>query len=180
MATLKNTFTCRDAKLWKILYTSLVRPHLEYAAPVWNPTANHKGNVKAIELVQQRATKVGQSKVEYWKRLRILGLSTHADRRARGDCIEMYKLINNPDSPEVVIPFGQSFISTRRNSKALVLNKNTARQINDYATAVRCRLAFLTNRVNTLWNSLPSSVVESPNLNSFKNNFDRHVAQLPH
>ena len=34
---LKNAFVCRDSELWKKLYVSLIRPHLEYAVSVWNP-----------------------------------------------------------------------------------------------------------------------------------------------
>jgi hypothetical protein len=34
---LKNAFVCRDVDLWKNMYVSLVRPHLEYAVSVWKP-----------------------------------------------------------------------------------------------------------------------------------------------
>jgi len=31
----KKTSVCRDVDIWKTLYASLVRPHLEYAVSVW-------------------------------------------------------------------------------------------------------------------------------------------------
>ena len=34
------------------------------------------------------------------------------------------------------------------------------------------RLNFFTNSVNNQWNSLPDNVIESSNLNNFKNNLD--------
>ncbi len=38
LGMLVKTFTSRDAELWKMLYVSLVRPHLEFASLVWNPS----------------------------------------------------------------------------------------------------------------------------------------------
>jgi ribonuclease P/MRP protein subunit RPP40 len=56
---LKRTFTCRDEKLWKNLYVSLVRPHLEFASTVWNPYLS--GDIKALEKVQERALRIPSS-----------------------------------------------------------------------------------------------------------------------
>ena len=46
LGMLKKTFTSRDALLWKMLYVSLVRPHLEFAAPIWN--SHTKGDIKTF------------------------------------------------------------------------------------------------------------------------------------
>ena len=35
LGILKRSFVSRESKLWKNLYTSLVRPHLEYTSSVW-------------------------------------------------------------------------------------------------------------------------------------------------
>ena len=40
LGSLSRTFVCRDTKLWRFLYVSLVRPHLEFAAPIWNNNSN--------------------------------------------------------------------------------------------------------------------------------------------
>ena len=48
LGMLKKTFMCRDSDLWKKLYISLVRPHLEYAVQVWNPYL-----AKDIELIEK-------------------------------------------------------------------------------------------------------------------------------
>ena len=53
---LKKTFVCRDVDLWRNLYVSLVRPHLEYAVQVWNP--NLVEDALKAEVVQRRATKI--------------------------------------------------------------------------------------------------------------------------
>ncbi|CAF1134095.1 unnamed protein product, partial [Brachionus calyciflorus] len=52
----KRSFKCCDKLIIKKLYTSLVRPHLEYAVPVWNPY--FKKDINRIEGVQRRATKM--------------------------------------------------------------------------------------------------------------------------
>jgi hypothetical protein len=179
LATLKNTFTCRDKHLWSILYTSLIRPHLEYAAPIWNPTSEDSGLVKSLEAVQRRATKVGQPRLDYETRLNNLNLTKHAERRARGDCIELFKLIKlsgTPDELEVVLPLNSSTATTRRNNKALVRDRYRARTVNDFGPAVGFRHSFLTNRVNPHWNNLPSEVVDSPDVNTFKNNYDKYCS----
>jgi hypothetical protein len=37
IAQIRNSFRYFDADLVRLLYVSLVRPHLEFAVPVWNP-----------------------------------------------------------------------------------------------------------------------------------------------
>ncbi|XP_047127838.1 uncharacterized protein LOC124808671 [Hydra vulgaris] len=52
---LKHTFECRDASLWKQLYSTYVRPLLEIAISAWNPHLVKDEQV--IEKIQHRATK---------------------------------------------------------------------------------------------------------------------------
>ena len=59
LGILKNTFVSRDANLWKKLYTTYVRPQLEYAVPVWSPYM-HK-DIDCLEKIQHRATKIPHS-----------------------------------------------------------------------------------------------------------------------
>ena len=55
LAMLRKAFVFWDVNTTKRLHTVFVKPHLEYAACVWNPNA--KKEVKSIEKVQQRVTK---------------------------------------------------------------------------------------------------------------------------
>ncbi len=50
----KSAFMCRDLRLWTRLYSTYIRPHLEFAAPVWN--VYMKGDIDTLEKVQRRAT----------------------------------------------------------------------------------------------------------------------------
>ena len=68
----------------KLLYTSLVRPHLEFAAPIWSPY--YRKDILKLENVQHRATRIhGFKGVCYEDRLQNFGLTE------RGDMIQYYK-----------------------------------------------------------------------------------------
>ena len=71
-----RTFTYLDAEMFKTLFTSIVRPILECAAPIRNPYS--RKHIIAFENVQRRATKLipGLNKMEYEDRLRTLKLPT--------------------------------------------------------------------------------------------------------
>ena len=53
---LKRTFYSRDRSLWRNLYVSLVRPHLEFTVQAWNPYLEK--DIIKIEKVQIRASKI--------------------------------------------------------------------------------------------------------------------------
>ena len=97
LGMLKRTFVSRDMDLWRNLYVSLVRPHLEYAIQVWKP--NLVGDVSRIEAVQRRETKISPclKNFNYEERLRRMRLTSLSDRRIRGDLIEMFKVVNGID-----------------------------------------------------------------------------------
>ena len=42
ISQLRNSFMYFDAELVRLLYVSFIRPHLEYAIPVWNPLISLK------------------------------------------------------------------------------------------------------------------------------------------
>ena len=89
---LRRSFVHLDKDMFKKLFTSMVRPHLEYGAPIWNP--HTKKNIDAIENVQRRASKriPWLSHLTYKQRLEAIKLPTLQYRRYRGDMIETYKM----------------------------------------------------------------------------------------
>jgi ribonuclease P/MRP protein subunit RPP40 len=92
LGLIKHTFTSLDEKSMKLLYTSLVRPHLEYAFQIWNPY--YDKDIKLVENVPKIATKICFPKgVSYEKRLEKMNLTNLVDRRLRGDLIQMFILI---------------------------------------------------------------------------------------
>jgi ribonuclease P/MRP protein subunit RPP40 len=94
---MKSSFMCRDEHLWKQLYTTYIRPLLEFAAPAWNVYQDQ--DIKCLERIQRRATKVSQNlkHLSYERRLATLGLSTREERRVRGACIQLFKILTSRD-----------------------------------------------------------------------------------
>ena len=89
---------CRSHDVMVNIYKSLIRPHLEYCVQLWAP-APHYGNWKLIidiENVQRKYTRLidGVGLKTYQERLKCLDLTTLLERRARGDLIETFKILN--------------------------------------------------------------------------------------
>ena len=54
MGIIRRTYTYLDPQSFELLFKSLVRPRLEYGAPIWNPRL--KRDITELEEVQRRAT----------------------------------------------------------------------------------------------------------------------------
>ena len=78
---LKNSFSYFDVDLGRLLYVSLIRPHLENAVSVWNP--HLKKDIDQLENIQQRATRLCPSnkKKTYEDRLKVMRLTTLVTRK---------------------------------------------------------------------------------------------------
>jgi hypothetical protein len=90
-----NRIKTWNVQTFRILYTTFVRPHLEYAASAWSPY--HTKDIKLLEQVQRRATKLVKEfkHLPYAERLNAIGLTTLATRRTIGDLIDYFKIVNN-------------------------------------------------------------------------------------
>ena len=79
----------------KALYITQVRPHLEYATPVWDPHLSK--DINALESVQRFASKVCTKKwrdVSYDERLKLLNIDALQSRRSQLKLYYLYKIIN--------------------------------------------------------------------------------------
>ena len=74
MGLIQRSFSFLDKHLFKKLYVTFVRPHLEYAQAVWSPHLSKYINI--IENVKIRATKQvdGLKGLSYSEQLKILDL----------------------------------------------------------------------------------------------------------
>ena len=101
LGAIRRSFTYLDSTILLRLYTSLIRPQLEYANPVWSP--RYKRDISNLENVQKRATKLIPElrEMPYKERLKKLKLPTLVYRRLRGDMIEVYKLTQQKYDPDV-------------------------------------------------------------------------------
>jgi ribonuclease P/MRP protein subunit RPP40 len=168
LGMLTRTFEYRDLDIIKSLYTTFVRPHLEFAVAVWNPYL--KGDIEILEKVQRRATKLvlNLKNLAYEDRLVAMNLTTLETRRERGDLIQLYKLIHGFDCvnwPSCInlTPPTFELIQSRRHKMQLQreLVRNCVPRHN-----------YFTNRVVNNWNKLPGQIVYAPTVNSIKAQID--------
>ena len=124
MGAIRRSFTDLNSDNFRNLFTTMICPHLEYAAVVWSP--HMKKDIQLIENVQRRATKLPKiSNLPYSERLRQLDLPTLRYRRIRGDMIEVFKILKYYDSDPNQILQRHTSSATRGHSLKLLRSKAT-------------------------------------------------------
>ena len=94
---LKKSIQSRSLPIWKLLYTTYIRPHLEFAATVWNPFL--KDDISTLDAVQRKVTKTVTNlrHLPYDDRCKAFNITKLDLRRTRGDLIQMYKINKHLD-----------------------------------------------------------------------------------
>ena len=171
---IKNCFKYLDADMFKTLYKSLIRPHLEYASPIWSPTA--KGEILRLEGVQRRATKLvpGITRLPYIERLKQLQLPTLEYRRIRQDQILLFNYIQQN------IKLDTSTHCTICNSQSMFTPITSGTRGHPYRFTIHrhpnIRNRFYSTRAIPLWNQLDETTVMAPTLNQFKNKLSQDAS----
>ena len=165
MGLIRRSFSFLDGETFKKLYTSFVRPHLEYANPVWSP--HLRKHIRLLESVQERASKLvdGMKNLEYTERLKKLDLPTLQHRRQRGDMIQVWNHFNTYDRSTLSPRFRPIPRVSRKHPFQLTRNK-----AKDGTLGVQSNSFYF--RVANEWNELDHKVVESQNINTFKARID--------
>jgi len=124
-------------------------------------------DIDALERVKHYATKLVKSlsALPYEDRLVSLQLQLLYCCRQRRDLIEAFKILNGFMNVQIGTTFTLSTTQlTRGHPFKLFKNRSN----------LELRRHYFTNRVVNLWNSLPSHVVCSPTVNSFKLRLDNY------
>ena len=164
LAIVRKTFDYMDCTTFNYIFKGLIRPHLEYAAPIWSP--HHIKQKEILENVQRRATKMvpGLAQLSYSERLKKLKLPTLAYRRIRGDMIQVYKLTSGCYDSSVPSLLTHSTTGLRGHSKKLYITRSD-KDIRKYNFSVR---------VQKIWNSLPDQVVNAKDIINFEKSLDSY------
>lgn len=159
MGLISRFFTFMDRTTFRLLCTSLVRPHVEYANQSWNPQL--RKHIDLIENVQRRATKLvpGMKDFSYEERLELLNLSTLSYRRLRGVMIEVCKIVSGKYN-EAVSQFLPMLTDSSTHGHSYRIYKRRSR--------LNLRKNNSTRRVIAAWNSLPQDIASAASVKVLK------------
>ena len=165
---IKRQFKYRNKDTVLQLFTSLVRPHLEYAVQFWAP--NLQKDIERLEAVQARATKLIPTlrHFGYRRRLERLNLFDLQTRRLRGQLIETFKILKGITAIDFNNLFTLNTNQTRGNGYKLELKRYNTTQCGN----------FFTYKIASSWNKLPADVVNSNTVDEFKKKLDKIIKTL--
>ena len=155
---IRRSFLCRNPAFISDMFKIYVRPHLEYVVEVWNP--RDRGDVLKMEKIQNKMTRMIPmgNRIPPEERNAILGLTSHENRRLRGDLINMFKHIED-----------ESLFKLRNNPRF----RGHSKTIRVPMSRCLVKKHSFSGRAINDWNNLPESVVSARNVNDFKNKLDR-------
>ena len=159
LGIVKRAFYNMGPKIFVDLFKSIVRPHLEYASPVWSPSTREE--IVLLEGVQRRGTSKlrGLRGLKYQDRLKKIGLPTLEYRRLRADLIQVYRLFEGIDDLDI-----QTIFSLDTGERT----RHHPRKIYKGRWKYVLKRDSFQCRVITQWNQLEYDTVMAPSLNAFK------------
>ena len=156
----RNLWSC-PTKVKSLAYTSLVRPHLEYAATVWDP--HTKKDKEKLERVQNQAARFCMN--DYDRNTSVTKLKGQLqwnlleERRKKARLCMMYKMNNKL----VDVPTTKYLVPAQKRTRGSHDHK-----FQSYQPRIEAFKNSFFPRTITDWNMLSSSTVEAPSLDSFK------------
>ena len=135
LGLVQRTIKHRSPDLMVHLYKRLVRPHLEYCSPVWNP--HYRKDKLLLERVQHRFTRLSDDlkNLLYSDRLNKLRLWSLEERRNRADLIELFKMVRGLSSVPLQTYFQLAVgRNTRGHGWKLVKAHSTCDAIKDFTS----------------------------------------------
>ena len=145
------------------LYVALVRPHLEYAAQVWNP--HLVKDINSLESVQKFALRICSKNYHetYQNLLNVYQVPTLQNRRLFLCLCTFYSIVNKLVSfpTETVLPPTSAGTSTSSR------NYNPSAYRVPHAHLNGLKFSFFANTVR-IWSNLPHEAVNSQDITTFK------------
>jgi hypothetical protein len=158
------------------LYCVYVRPLLEYCSPIWSPYTLEL--IDLLENVQRTFTRrlPGLVNLNYSERLVYLNLPLLELRRLRADCNLMYNIMHNKFyTMQNLFNLRSDAVSTN-----VITRGHNLRVFAQYSNCNIVKYSFF-HRITNVWNALPNSVVNAPNIKLFNEHLlDTHLLKYLH
>ena len=166
---IRRAFASKNQTFMVKMFTSRVRPILEYNCELWSP--HHLQDIDRIESVQRSFTRriYGLEDLSYWDRLAICQLEPLELRRIKRDLLLLYKMRHRL----VKLNFYDFFRYAPN-----VGNRGHRDKLYPITVPTERSLASFAHRVVNNWNTLPEYVIESTSVCSFKSNLNSVSNQL--
>ena len=154
-----------ESKYLVNLYTSLVRPHLEYACQVWDP--HNQKNIEQLERIQKYALRIctGQWNTRYNDLLDVFKLPRLSNRREYLRIVTLFQFHNN----NFYLPSGTMTQARATSSRQQTSHGYTI----PYARTSSYQQSFFPRTIS-VWNNLPESMIES-NTSHFKSLLKNYI-----
>ena len=117
---IRRTFHYMDQEVFRLLFTSLMRPHMDYADCIWSP--HLKVDIAQLENAQRRATRLVPDLRDrcYEARLRALNLPSLLYRGRLMDMIQTFGIMTGIDDLEASDFFTMNSRETRGYGKKIM------------------------------------------------------------
>ena len=150
--------------VFKNLYTTYVRPHLEFSSAVWSPWLTR--DIEILEEVQEKFVRnvQGLKGRTYLEKLTELDLMSLQTRRIYIDLVETYKIIYGKSTKEASFYFNLTGSRSRRQTRLTDYPHNIILS----RTNLDSRRHFFSQRVAEPWNNLLIYIEDAQTIGSFK------------
>lgn len=163
-----------DRKTLSVIYTSFIRPLLEYGDIIWDNLTLRES--EEIEKIQIEACRIITGATKSCSKSKVLvesGLEPLSKRRYKHRLTTFYKMIHHSTPPYLYLLIPQSnFQVNQRNLRSKNDIQNLAYNSNLYGNS------FLPATIRD-WNALPDNIKAQPSLNSFKYSLDQDLSKIP-
>ena len=160
LVALVALWSCCSSNIKATAYLTIVRPSMEYAAVIWDPY--HHNNIQQLEKVQRRAARWVLNDFNRFSSvtamLQHLSWPSLQLRRKISRLQALFKIIHQDYS--LSIP--PHFISMTRSTRLY----HPHRFILPNSSTYSYQQSFFSRSIKD-WNNLPSSIIESINIDSF-------------
>ena len=151
------------------LYSSFIRPHLEYATAVWDPFL--KKDIELLEGVQKFGLKVCTKSwnCSYEELLEQTKLSTLQSRRLQSKLCQLYKVVNGttfyPDAPIQLRELTYSSRFVHSHSLVPLQARSSQYQNSFFPSSIKA------------WNSLPENIASASTVTAFKRHLKHFLSE---